>query len=97
MQNRKRYLTLSYLVNLHIEPQVIMSNKDLFWIFPDYPNIKQNSKTSDLALQHLVPSFTKDERDDKIEEYIGLGIIEPCRNREYVLTQKGWEIWNNDQ
>lgn len=74
-----------------------MSNKDLFWIFPDYPDIKINSKTSDMALQCLAPSLTKDERDDKIEEYIGLKIIEPRRNDEYVLTQRGWEIWNNEQ
>ena len=47
-----------------------------------------------MALQQLVPSFTKEEIDDKIEEYVGLGIIERCENGEYVLTPKGWDIWN---
>lgn len=70
-----------------------MSNKDLFWIFPSYPEIKQDSKTSEYALQRLWPSSTNEEREEKLEEYIRLGIIELCRNKEYIITQKGWEIW----
>ena len=70
-----------------------MSNKDLFRISPDYPIIEHYSKTSDIALQRLAPSLTKEDRDGIIEEYIGMGIIESCRNKEYVLTQKGWDIW----
>lgn len=74
---------------------MIMSNKDLFWIFPDYPNIEHYSKTSDMVLQRIAPSLTKEDRDGIKEEYIGLRIIESCRNKEYVLTQKGWDIWRD--
>ena len=72
-----------------------MSTKDLFWIFPSFPNIEQDSKTSEYALQRLWPTSTKEDRDEKLEEYIGLGIIEPCRNKEFIITQKGWNIWCN--
>ena len=72
-----------------------MNTKKLFWIFPYYPNIKPDSKTSELSLQHLMPKSTKEERDETIEEYIGLDIIELCKNNEYKITPKGWDLWSN--
>ena len=72
-----------------------MSIKKLFWIFPDYPNIKQDSKTSEFSLQNLMPTSTTEERNEKIEEYISLGILEQCKNNEYQITPKGWSLWLN--
>lgn len=65
-----------------------------FKIFPDFPNIMRDSKTSVLDLENLFSTLTKDERDNMIDEYIGLGIIEPCKKDEYIITSKGWKIWN---
>lgn len=75
-----------------------MSMSDLnsyFGIFLDFPNIKWDSKTCVLDLENLFLEFTKDERDDIIEECIRFGIIEPCKHDEYVITSKGGELWNN--
>ena len=67
--------------------------KELFSLFPDYPDIRQDSMISEYDLQLSWRNSTKEQRDDKIEEYVGLGIIEPYRNKNYRLTDKGWEIW----
>lgn len=69
--------------------------KSKFKIFPDFPHIRPNSKTSVFELVHLLPMFTEEQRNDEIEECMGLGIIEPCKYDEYVITSKGWELWND--
>ena len=67
----------------------------LYRIFPDFPNIKWDSKTSELDLANLFPKLTKDERVNLIEECKGVGIIEPCKYNDYTITFKGWMLWNN--
>lgn len=42
-----------------------------------------------------MPKSTKEERDETIEEYIGIDIIELCKNNEYKITPKGWDLWSN--
>lgn len=73
-----------------------MDKKELFWLFPDYPAIKPDSKTSTFTLISICQKLSKEEIDEIVEEYVGLGIIELRRNDEYVLTPKGWDIWNKE-
>lgn len=50
---------------------------DLFRIFPDFPNINLDSQVNVIELQHSWSNLTNEEIKEKMEEYIGLRIIQP--------------------
>ena len=70
---------------------------DLFRIFPDFPNIKWNSQVNVIELQDSWSKLTNEEIKEKIEEYVGLRIIQPFKNGEYRITQEGWNLWCKEQ
>jgi hypothetical protein len=70
---------------------------DLFRIFPDFPIIKLDSQVNMIELQHYWSNLTNDEIKEKIDEYIGLRIIQPFKNGEYRITQAGWNLWSKEQ
>ena len=67
--------------------------KEFFEIFPDYPQIGFGSKTNKMYIAKMYSQLTWDEIDEIIQELQSLRIIEPCRNNDYILTQRGYEIW----
>ena len=72
-----------------------MSIKDYFRIFPDYPGITPHSKTNKYTIANSFSDLTWEQIDELIQEYETINLLMPCKNDEFVITIKGWELWLN--